>query len=145
MMGYSEWFKQHGGMHKAIIDKCIEKGMSQEEIVDYFDFDNMVENENDFCPLYKENKKCHDLESLNCFLCACPYFRFKDAGFEKREDKTLFSYCSIDSKKGRTGEYGDALHQDCSNCVVPHKRKFVSKNYDEDWFVPMKNCNESKS
>jgi hypothetical protein len=145
MMGYKEWFAQQGKLHGEVVEKLKTKGYDKEQIIDYFDFDNMVKNEPNFCPLYKDNKKCHDLDKLNCFLCACPYFRFNDKGFEKREDKILYSYCSIDSKKGKTGEYGKALHHDCSKCVVPHKRNFVAKNYNEDWFVPMKECDLSDS
>jgi hypothetical protein len=122
------------------MERLIERGLSKQEIIDYFDFENMVQNEPDFCPLYAQKKKCHDIESLNCFLCACPYFRFKNDGLKKVGTKTQYSYCDINSKKGRLGEYGEAIHQDCSGCVVPHKRKFVEKNYDENWFVPMKNC-----
>ncbi len=47
----------------------------------------MVEKENDFCLLYKDNKKCHDYEDLNCYLCACPYFRFDDEGISKKRGK----------------------------------------------------------
>ena len=43
-----------------------------DEVIEYFKFENMVKNEPDFCPLYKDNKKCHDMEDLNCYLCACP-------------------------------------------------------------------------
>jgi hypothetical protein len=140
MMSYREWFKKQGEDHRKIVDKLVDKGLSKAEIIEYFDFDNMVAKENDFCPLYKDNKKCHDMESLNCFLCACPYFRFHNTGIKKISNKTQYSYCSIESKNGQQGVYGDAIHQDCSNCTVPHKKRFVSKNYNEDWFVPMKDC-----
>ena len=67
MMSYREWFKKQGEDHRKIVDKLVDKGLSKAEIIEYFDFDNMVAKENDFCPLYKDNKKCHDMESLNCF------------------------------------------------------------------------------
>lgn len=144
-MGYQTWFKEHGNKHKLIVDKLSEQGLQKDEIIEYFDFENMVDKEPDFCPLYSKNKKCHDINKLNCYLCACPYFRFNEAGFEKKNNKTVFSNCSINSKKGRLGEYGDKIHQDCSKCTVPHKEKFVAKNYDLDWFVPMTSCDQTKT
>ena len=61
--------------------------LSDEEVIAYFKFENMVKKEPDFCPLYKDNKKCHDMKELNCYLCACPNFRFDDEGFKKVEEK----------------------------------------------------------
>ena len=137
-MSYTSWFNEHANKHKVIVDKLVEKNFSKEEIIDYFDFDNMVKNEPDFCPLYAQNKKCHDMESLNCYLCACPNFRFKDDGIEKVDGKTKYSFCGIDSKDGRAGVYGDAIHQDCSRCTVPHHKAYVRKNFDLEWKKIMK-------
>ncbi|MCD6173018.1 MAG: hypothetical protein J7J96_04400, partial [Sulfurimonas sp.] len=81
-MSYSSWFDAHATKHKKIVDKLVAKGYNTEQIIEYFDFDSMVKHENDFCPLYKDNKKCHDMESLNCYLCACPNFRFNDDGIK---------------------------------------------------------------
>jgi len=139
-MGYKKWFSEHAQKHKLIVDKLLAKNYSKEQIIDYFDFDNMVKMENDFCPLYAENKKCHNMESLNCYLCACPNFRFDDAGIEKVEEKTKYSFCGIDSKDGRVGVYGDKIHQDCSGCGVPHHRSYVEKHFDHDWTKVMKQC-----
>jgi hypothetical protein len=144
-MSYQKWFKAHGSKHKQIVEKLLLQGLDKKAIIDYFDFENMVLNEASFCPLYAEHKKCHEMESLNCYLCACPNFRFNDAGFEKRGDKTLFSSCDINSKEGRSGEYGEAIHQDCSKCSVPHHKRYVEKNFDEDWFVIMSACNQKVS
>ena len=88
--------------------------LSDDEVIAYFHFENMVEKEPDFCPLYKEHKKCHDMKDLNCYLCACPSFRFDDEGFQKVEAKTLYSTCSIDSKDGAQFISDDAIHQNCS-------------------------------
>lgn len=139
-MSYKSWFNKQGNLHAEVVQRLLKKGFSKQEIIDYFNFDNMIEKEPEFCPLYAQKKKCHNMESLNCFLCACPFFRFKNDGLKKIGDKTQYSFCSINSKKGSLGEYGDAIHQDCSGCVVPHKRNFVEKHYDENWFVPMKDC-----
>lgn len=146
-MSYTQWFDAHAAKHKKIVEKLLSDGLTKDEIIAYFDFENMVKKEPDFCPLYKElddegkvGKKCHDMKRLNCYLCACPNFRFKDEGFEKREDKTIYSHCDIESKDGRQGVYGEAIHQDCSNCTVPHDVRYVKKHYDADWKVIMKAC-----
>ncbi|MEA3374503.1 MAG: hypothetical protein U9Q62_12535 [Campylobacterota bacterium] len=146
-MSYTQWFEEHAVKHKKLMQKLLSKGLARDEIIAYFDFENMVKKEPDFCPLYKElneqsemGKKCHDMTSLNCYLCACPNFRFSDEGFEKREDKRVYSYCAIESKDGRQGVYGDAIHQDCSKCSVPHHVSYVKKHYDEDWKTIMKAC-----
>ena len=80
-MSYKSWFLEHGNKHKAIMAKLTH--LSDEEVIAYFRFENMVEKEPDFCPLYADNKKCHDMQALNCYLCACPNFRFDDKGFKK--------------------------------------------------------------
>ena len=144
-MSYLAWFDEHAKMHKKIVKKLLTQGLTQEQIIDYFDFENMVEKESDFCPLYADNKKCHEMESLNCYLCACPNFRFNDAGFKKVEQNTQFSFCAIDSKDGSQGVYGEAIHQDCSKCGVPHHRAYVEKHFDLNWKKMMKKCTpESK-
>ena len=139
-MGYSEWMQKHAKKHKQIVEKLLREGYTQEAIIEYFDFENMKEKEIDFCPLYAKKKKCHDVESLNCYLCACPNFRFSDKGIKKIEEKTQFSYCAIESKDGRQGVYGEKIHQDCSKCQVPHTKEYVTKHFDLDWQKIMQDC-----
>jgi Zn-finger protein len=128
-MSYKNWFENHSTKHKNIINKL--ENYSQQEIIEYFRFENMVINEPDFCALYKENTKCHDIENLNCYLCACPYFRVLANKSE----------CSIDSKNGSKIESKDNfIHQDCSKCTIPHKEKFINKNFSKDWKFIMKDC-----
>jgi len=148
-MTYLSWYEEQAARHKAVMHRLLADGLSRDEVIAYFDFENMVKNEPDFCPLYREKnedgtvgKKCHDMESLNCYLCACPNFRFNDDGLEQKEEKTLFSRCSIDSKDGEQGVYGNAVHQDCSKCTVPHHVSYIKKHYNEDWNKIMK---ESKT
>jgi len=135
-MSYSTWFQTHGEKHRAIMDKL--STLSDEEVITYFRFDNMVKNEPYFCPLYKDNKKCHDMPELNCYLCACPNFRFKDEGFKQIENKTLFSTCDIDSKDGSQYINDDAIHQNCAGCLVPHHEAYIKKVFKRDWFEVMK-------
>lgn len=139
-MGYTSWFEAHAAKHKIIVNKLQKKEFTKEQIIDYFDFENMVKTEPDFCPLYAEHKKCHDMESLNCYLCACPNFRFKDEGLQKIAGKTQYSFCDIDSKDGAQGIYGEAIHQDCSKCGIPHHRSYVEKHFDLDWKKIMEKC-----
>lgn len=143
-MSYSSWFKQHGNKHRIIVDRLIAEGLSEEEIIDYFDFDNMVSKEPEFCYLYPDNKKCHNVESLNCYLCACPLFRFSDDGIGKKDLKVIYSECYVNSKLGIQSDFGEAVHLDCSGCTVPHGRKYVRKNYDTNWYKIMEKCNVGK-
>lgn len=140
-MTYISWFEDHAAKHKKLVDKLLKQNLTQEEIIEYFDFENMVKNEKEFCPLYANHKKCHEMEKLNCYLCACPNFRFTDEGIESVDDKTKYSFCSIDSKDGKIGVYGDAIHQDCSGCGVPHHKSYVEKHFDFDWSKIMQECN----
>lgn len=112
--------------------------LSDEEIIAYFRFDNMVKQEPDFCLLYKDNKKCHDMEDLNCYLCACPHFRFDDEGLQKIESKTLYSACEIDAKNGAKFISDDAIHQDCTKCLIPHNETYIKKIFLRNWFDIMK-------
>ncbi len=145
-MTYREWYDTHADKHAVIVDKLLAKGYDREGIIDYFDFDNMAEAEPDFCPLYAEKKKCHETEKLNCYLCACPFFRFDDDGLKSRNTEhgtrntTIYSECSIDAKEGKALCFGDAVHQDCSDCLLPHRRGFVEKHFDTDWRKIMREC-----
>jgi len=135
-MSYQSWFQAHGEKHKAVLEKLTH--LSDEALIAYFRFENMVEKEPDFCPLYAENKKCHEMKELNCYLCACPNFRFHDKGFSQEAEKTLYSYCDIDSKDGDQFKTEDAIHQNCAGCTVPHHESYVRKHFSRDWFEIMK-------
>ncbi len=137
-MGYSDWFNKHADKHKKIVDKLLKKNYSKEQIIEYFDFDNMVKEELDFCPLYKDNKKCHDMESLNCYLCACPNFRFSDEGLGEYNGFKILSKCDINNGKEFAGK--GVIHHDCSSCSVPHHKSFVEKTFDLDWKKIMSKC-----
>ena len=142
-MSYASWFERHAKRHKKIVDKLLENNLSEVEIVEYFDFDNMVKKEPNFCPLYKDNRKCHDNKELNCYFCACPNFRFKDSGFQVIKNQTLFSYCSIDSKDGAQYKSKNSIHQNCVGCFVPHSEAYIKKYFSRNWFEAMQNVTKS--
>ena len=140
-MTYTQWFEAHGDKHRLLTNKLSAKGLSQEEIIKYFRFENMVQNEPNFCELYKTKTKCHDMADLNCYLCACPNFRFTQNP-KKEEERLIHSHCSIDSPDGAVFEHEGNVHQDCSGCLVPHHESYIRKHFDLSWFETMKHCEE---
>jgi Zn-finger protein len=137
-MSYTKWFDAHAKKHKEIVDKLVKLDYTKEEIIEYFDFDNMVKKEVDFCPLFKENKRCHDMDKLNCYMCACPNFRFNDDGLGKYNEFKILSKCDINNGKKFAGN--GVIHQDCSTCSVPHHKSYILKNFSLDWKEMMKDC-----
>jgi len=136
-MSYEEWFYTHAQKHKSIVDRLVSLGYDQQGIIEYFRWDNIKETDRDFCPLFAQDKKCHDMDELNCYFCACPHFRFDDNA------PRLKSSCSIDSKNGKQITYNDTIHQDCSLCHLPHKAKIIEKYFDTDWLRIMSKCNQT--
>ena len=143
-MSYQEWFESHAQKHQEIIQKLQERHYSDEKIIAYFQFDNMVKSEPDFCPLYKEAKKCHEITYLSCYLCACPHFRFNDQGLHVNEkNEHVKSLCAINSKQSEQFAYENVVHLDCSRCIVPHTKAYVRKHFDKSWTKIMTHCQES--
>lgn len=140
-MTYTKWFTSRSEKHKSILETLYNS--SKEAIIDYFIFENMRDNHNDFCLLYSTNTKCHDMKNLNCYACGCPYFRFDDNGIYMQDDKTVYSLCT--KSLGEQFISDVAIHHDCSSCEVPHKRKFISDNFDIDWEKMMSGVNEELS
>jgi len=134
-MRYRTWFKNHGKKHQAIMRRLTH--LSDEEVIAYFRFENMRQAEPDFCPLYAKNTPCHPMENLNCYLCACPNFRFDDRGMREVEGKRLYSICGIDSKDGAQYIGDEVIHQNCSGCLIPHHEHYIRTHFDRDWFAIM--------
>lgn len=132
-MTYQDWMDEHYKKHRKIIERLAH--LNDDAIIEYFLYDNMVEKEVDFCLLYKDRKKCHDMENLNCYLCACPHFRFK-------EGETTKSTCSINSKFGAIFKHENDIHQDCSACIIPHKKSYIKKVFKRNWKLIMKDVHE---
>jgi len=139
-MSYITWFLDHDSKHRKIVDRLKQDGLSSEQIIDYFAFDNMVAQEPDFCLLYAEPKKCHSIAYLNCYMCACPFFRFNDEGVPDGEGLLVKSQCAIHSSKADRFVFEGVVHLDCSRCTVPHTRTFIKNNFSETWHEMMKNC-----
>ena len=137
-----EWFESHAKKHADIMKTLTH--LSDEEVMDYFLFENMQEKHPDFCPLYADNTKCHDMEALNCYFCACNHFRFSDEGLSKEGERIRYSRCSISAKKRRDFVSSDAIHLDCSNCQIPHKRSVIQKYFSRDWREIMKETIDNK-
>ena len=128
-MSYKSWIEKHAIKHKNIINKL--SHLTDDEVIKYFRYENMVKNEIDFCPLYKDNKKCHDIKELNCYLCACPNFRIKQQK----------SYCDINSIDGGQKVAKDGyIHQVCTKCTVPHNEDYIKDKFDRNWSTIMKNA-----
>lgn len=139
-MSYFTWFVEHDQKHYQIIQKLKAQGFSKEAIIDYFVFENMVEKEPHFCLLYANKQKCHDIKYLNCYLCACPHFRFNDEGIVVKGSVLVKSMCAISSKNASQFIYDNIEHLDCSKCIVPHTKSFVLKHFDEVWHKVMREC-----
>ncbi len=142
-MSYKQWFDTHAAKHRVIMGKL--SHLSDAEVIEYFRFENMVQNEPNFCPLYAENKKCHNTEELNCYLCACPHFRFSDAGLSSEGGRTLFSTCSIESPDGDHFITDTAIHQNCAGCLIPHAESYILKVFDRNWLKMMKEVQDPPS
>ena len=134
-MSYQRWFNKHANKHKKIVQKLQTDDI--DEILEYFSYNNLKEKEPDFCPLFAQDKKCHDIENLNCYFCGCPLFRFDDKA------EVVKSRCEINSKFGREIQSNGIVHQDCSFCLLPHKKSFIKKYFDYDWAKAMKHCNQT--
>lgn len=137
-MGYKNWFDNHVQKHYVIVEKLLLQNFTQEEIIKYFEYENMLQNEVDFCPLYAKEKKCHDIKELNCYMCGCSNFRFNDKGLGNYDDFIIKSRCSI--ANGESKAYNKIIHQDCSKCSVPHYKSFIEKNFNSDWKIMMQQC-----
>ena len=113
-----EWQKEFDKKRRDLIKKYNLKTVK--DVIEFFRYSNLRNREPDFCPLFKEGAKCHDLldNELICFFCACPYF---DYSLWDEENK-IYGRCIINSKYGFRNEYG---YWDCSKCLLPHREKFV--------------------
>lgn len=101
-------------MHK-FTKELIEKRI--EILIDEFDFEKRKKGNPKECICYRQNKKCHDIENLNCLFCYCPYY---DASISEGR-------CKINSISGKYVENTNGKILDCSDCVIPHDKENIKK------------------
>ncbi|MDD3595349.1 hypothetical protein [Sulfuricurvum sp.] len=140
-MTYIHWFQTHAEKHRRILSRLSAQNLSPDQIVAYFTFEKMVEKEKDFCQLYATKRKCHDIPNLNCYWCACPYFRFNDNAQTDTEGIVVYSYCAINAPAGKPFRHENSIHHDCSDCTIPHDPDTILKKFSVDWNMTMKACN----
>ncbi len=108
-----------------------------DEIVNATSFDFRRNYFQKACPYYSMYPitKCHDLDDLNCFLCACPNYA---------SDK-LEGGCNINGAGGKV-TYHENLPVgevwDCSDCSINHHRENV-KSYIRTNFSSLKKIFDS--
>ena len=124
-MGYDEWYRSFVSARAQILSSLETNDI--ETAAEYFEYDRLSLSHPSFCPLFEKGQRCHDMQKLNCFFCACPYFVYDDNGLYEKEGKTVYSRCSINAPEGREFVGADSIHQDCSGCIIPHKRAFIIK------------------
>jgi len=128
-MTFSEWVTAHNKRVDVILEKL--KDSSVDEVFKYFNYDNMVEAEPDFCPLYKDNTKCHNVGSLNCLLCSCPFFKYSDnMPIHFDMGVKVMSVCTINAKDAGTFTNDRIQQCDCSGCLIPHNEHFVKMHLE---------------
>ena len=130
-MTFADWTHSHVKKVDEILNKLTD--LTDEEVVAYFNFDNMVEKEKDFCPLYETGTKCHDVDNLNCYFCGCPFFKNSDdKPMYMKDSIKVMSICTIGAKESSVFVYDGVQQCDCSKCDIPHKNDFVMKNIKKD-------------
>jgi Zn-finger protein len=108
-------------MHE-LANEIIEKRI--DEFVDEWDFNTRRKIHPEECVCYRQNKKCHNIEELNCLFCYCPnYIRTIKEGA-----------CKIESPKGKYIDNHEGKIWDCSDCDFPHTKenaiKFLNELFD---------------
>jgi Zn-finger protein len=99
-------------------------------IVEAMSFNKRSRRNSEKCPYYKEEPlhSCHNMNNLNCLLCACPNYNSKE----------LEGGCVINSKKGKW-TYHENLPAgrvwDCSDCKINHSKEeveyYLKKNIEK--------------
>lgn len=137
-MSYSDWFNAHAKKHASIMKTLA--NLSKEQVIDYFQFDNLQQKESNFCPLFATNTKCHTMKKLNCYFCACPYFRFNDGAIEDASGNVIKSWCHINAREAKQFVDGNVIHLDCSECFIAHQHGVIQKQFKRNWLDVMHAC-----
>ncbi len=96
------------------------------QIISEFSYKVRSKKHPDACICYQQNKPCHKMDDLNCFLCYCPFYdTSKEEGGCKRNCKDGKWFYSEKLPKGKIW--------DCSDCTYPHEKATV-KGILEEFF-----------
>ena len=125
-----KWEKEHfekvlGEVKQAGIDFSLEY---LDEIIEHTSYDIRSLEHPDRCSYYSSGEKCHDLEDLNCFLCACPNY----------QSGKLEGGCEINSNNGKWHHHKNlpkGFVWDCTDCQTNHGpeevKHYIKENFDE--------------
>lgn len=125
-MSYTAWMKDFLARRERLESLLRLQGLSDAEIWSYFSWENMRQREPDYCELYAKNQKCHEMESLNCYHCGCPFFLYNDEGIAEFGNFKLISACGNASPHRKLTIRNNEAHNDCSNCTIPHELESIS-------------------
>ena len=73
------------------------------------------------CPYYAQEKPCHDIKDLNCFLCVCPEYHsdMDEGGCRINNQSGKWHSPYPYSKSGKVW--------DCSDCSFPHFQAHIEQ------------------
>lgn len=115
-------------------------------IVEYFNYNEMKEKHSEYCPLYLKNQICHEvnLKYLNCFGCMCPYYKL-EISIDPETELYKLGQCLIKSNFGfykqtttKDNNKAPYLILNCLNCSIPHQHTFVRKYIELEKFKFLK-------
>ena len=101
-------------MHK-LANEIILKNVK--EIIDDWNFEKRKKINPNGCVCYEKDKKCHEIEELNCFFCYCPNY---DRSIKEGR-------CKINNLKGKYINNHEGKIWDCSDCTSPHEKENAIK------------------
>lgn len=113
---FAKWLTDFNNKVNAILKKKQFKTPSEE--YEYFLYKNMVNEEPDFCLLYRVNERCHNYKNLCCRFCACPYFKIEDNLFKCKYHNT---------------KHENAVLMDCENCIIPHIKTITLEHIKDEY------------
>jgi hypothetical protein len=79
----------------------------------YFTYNKLKLSHPNYCPLFKNNKICHniDKDEMDCYHCYCPYYD------NEYVENDRIGRCK---RRRNNGKYNNNIW-DCSDCTVMHK------------------------
>lgn len=87
------------------------------KLIEEWDFEKRKGTHPEECICYTQNKKCHNIENLNCLFCYCPNY---DMSVKE-------GTCRISSVKVKYVDKHEKKILDCTDCDFPHKKENIKK------------------